>query len=85
MLPGLVAESGFRRQVIGLVIEPAVEARRWKLSCSFTDQALNPRQPSRVFYWCSHPFRVKRLSAKAPEGHRTGVISCARELRNMIA
>ena len=53
------------------------EGRGMSLPRHFSHEARYPLDPERVSYRRSHPFRVKRLSAKVPEGHFTGVISCS--------
>ena len=74
-------------QVVRLIVQAAMEERSWKVASpvvgrSDSCELLNPCQPSRVFYLCSHPFTVKRLSANFPDGHLTGVISWESPLAN---
>ena len=70
-----------RNQVQRQLIQQAIEAIRRKcrgerLPRRSSHQSRHPLQPRRVVYRRSHPFRVKRLSAKSCDAHFTGVISC---------
>jgi hypothetical protein len=74
-------------QVVRLIVQAAVEERSGKfvpptMARGSYCELLNPCQPSRVFYLCSHPLTVKRLSANFPDGHSTGVISWESPLAN---
>lgn len=81
MPPALPIEKVLRKQMQRQLIQQAMELvrghrRGMSLPRRCSHQACNPLKPCRVFYWCSHPFSVNRLSAKARDRQCTGVISC---------
>ena len=75
------AKKSLRNEVQWQFIQQAIEtgpgeASRCGFAATLPHQTGHPFQPGRIVYSRSHPFSVKRLSAKARDGHFTGVISC---------
>lgn len=81
LTPLQLPPSTSRNQVPWQLIQQAIKSIGRKcrgkcLSRHSSHQSCHPLQPRRIVYRRSHPLSVNRLSAKAPERHFTGVISC---------